>query len=64
MPVGEGAGEAADGSAGGATSAPVNPNAGLIAELIEAMRRMSAPKRVVRDAHGRVSHLETVPPAP
>src|SRR5215813_13178484 len=49
--MGEGTGESTDAG----TNAPVNPNAWLIAELIAAMRRMSAPKRIVRDAHGRVS---------
>jgi hypothetical protein len=55
--------------AGGApvdpNSAPaplVNPNAALIAELVASLRQMNAPKRVVRDAHGRVSHLEPMPP--
>jgi hypothetical protein len=55
----------ADGEApaGGVTGATPNPNLALITELIQSMRQMSAPKRIVRDAHGRVSHLETVPPA-
>ena len=66
-PAGEGASGGTSGgtsvSAGDSAGAPVNPNAALIAELVETMRRMCAPKRVVRDAHGRVSHLETLPPA-
>jgi hypothetical protein len=45
------------------TLAPVvNPNAALIAELVQSLRQMHAPKRVVRDVHGRVSHLEPMPP--
>ncbi len=43
-------------------AAVVNPNAALIAELVQSLRQMNAPKRVVRDAHGRVSHLEPMPP--
>jgi len=46
-----------------ATPAPgINPNAALIAELVQSLRQMHAPKRVVRDAQGRVSHLEPMPP--
>jgi hypothetical protein len=39
-----------------------NPNAALISELMHTMRQMNAPKRVMRDAQGRVSHLESMPP--
>lgn len=49
-----GAGETSGGT-------PNAGNAALIAELVQTMRQMSAPKRVVRDAQGRVSHLETIP---
>jgi hypothetical protein len=40
----------------------LNPNAALITELMQSMRQMNAPKRIVRDAQGRVSHLEPMPP--
>ena len=39
-----------------------HPNAALIGELVHTMRQINAPKRVVRDAQGRVSHLEPMPP--
>jgi hypothetical protein len=42
-----------------------NPNAaGLVASLMDMLRQMNAPKRVVRDAQGRVSHVEPMPLAP
>jgi hypothetical protein len=34
----------------------------LIAELLRTLQQLNAPKRVVRDAEGRVSHLEPVEP--
>jgi hypothetical protein len=56
-----------DGNAGaGALGAPA-PGAGapaaaaLVAQLMDMIRQMNAPKRVVRDAQGRVSHVEPMP---
>ena len=48
---------------GGVPPSPApHPNAALIGELVHTMRQINAPKRVVRDAQGRVSHLEPMPP--
>jgi hypothetical protein len=53
--------QAAVGAAGGADA----PGAGaLVAQLMDTIRQMNAPKRVVRDAHGRVSHVEPMPLSP
>ena len=52
----------ADGAAVDNPDPAPNPNAALIGELMHTMRQMNAPKRVVRDAQGRVSHLEPMPP--
>jgi hypothetical protein len=35
--------------------------AALVAQLMDMIRQMNAPKRVVRDAQGRVSHVEPMP---
>jgi hypothetical protein len=35
-----------------------------VASLMDTLRQMNAPKRVVRDAQGRVSHVEPMPVAP
>jgi hypothetical protein len=49
----------------GGGGAAGNPNAaGLVASLMDTLRQMNAPKRVVRDAQGRVSHVEPMPLAP
>jgi hypothetical protein len=58
--------QAAVGAAGGGEGA-ADGNAGaapLVASLLDTLRQMNAPKRVVRDAQGRVSHVEPVPMAP
>jgi hypothetical protein len=55
--------QAAVGSAGGAAGAP-DGNAGaaaMVAQLMDTIRQLNAPKRVVRDAQGRVSHVEPMP---
>ncbi len=52
----------APGDGGDASPSAGAANAALIAELVQTLRQVAAPKRVVRDAQGRVSHLETVPP--
>jgi hypothetical protein len=52
--------QAAVGSAVGAEGAP-DGNAGaaaMVAQLMDTIRQLNAPKRVVRDAQGRVSHVE------
>jgi hypothetical protein len=36
----------------------------LVAQLMDTIRQMNAPKRVVRDAQGRVSHVEPMPMSP
>jgi hypothetical protein len=61
VPTGGTPADAAD-PAGAAGNPAPNPNAALIGELMHTMRQMNAPKRVVRDAQGRVSHLEPMPP--
>jgi hypothetical protein len=48
---------APDGNAGAAAPGA----AGLVAQLMDTIRQMNAPKRVVRDAQGRVSHVEPIP---
>jgi hypothetical protein len=60
--------QAALGAAGGGQGAPdgnagaAAPGAaGLVAQLMDTIRQMNAPKRVVRDAQGRVSHVEPIP---
>ena len=46
-----------------AMSGPViKSNAALIAALVRSLRLMNAPKRVVRDVHGCVTHVEPMPP--
>jgi hypothetical protein len=52
--------QAAVGAAGGAPGTPDGHAgaAGLVAQLMDTIRQMNAPKRVVRDAQGRVSHVE------
>ena len=60
--------QAAVGGAMGGEGAPEG-NAGaaplvaspLVASLLDTLRQMNAPKRVVRDAQGRVSHVEPIP---
>jgi hypothetical protein len=32
----------------------------IIMELVDHLRRANAPKRIVRDAQGRVSHVEPI----
>jgi hypothetical protein len=49
--------QAEGGEAGGNAAA-------LVASLMDALRQLNAPKRVVRDAQGRVSHVEPMPVAP
>jgi hypothetical protein len=49
-----GSGDGKDGK-GGANAAP------LIGHLMTMMKQINAPKRVVRDAQGRVSHVEPMP---
>jgi hypothetical protein len=55
--------QAAVGSAGGAVGAPDGNAgaAGMVAQLMDTIRQLNAPKRVVRDAQGRVSHVEPMP---
>jgi len=50
--------------AGGGGAAGSPNAAGLVASLMDTLRQMNAPKRVVRDAQGRVSHVEPMPLAP
>ena len=55
--------QAAVGSAVGPAGSP-DGNAGaaaMVAQLMDTIRQMNAPKRVVRDAQGRVSHVEPMP---
>ncbi len=53
------------GGAGQDGPTPGNPGAAaLVATLMDMLRQMNAPKRVVRDAQGRVSHVEPIPLAP
>jgi hypothetical protein len=40
-----------------------NAVAALVAELAAALKQLGAPKRVVRDAQGRVSHVEPMSPS-
>ncbi len=53
-----------DGNAGAGALGAAAPGAGapaaaaLVAQLMDMIRQMNAPKRVVRDAQGRVSHVE------
>jgi hypothetical protein len=57
--------DAGDAGAPGGGGTGGNPNAaGLVASLMDTLRQMNAPKRVVRDAQGRVSHVEPMPLAP
>jgi hypothetical protein len=51
-------GSGADGAAGGGGAANLAP---LVAHLTGLMQQMNAPKRVVRDAQGRVAGVEPVP---
>ncbi len=52
-------------AATGGESGGANPGAApLIAHLVHTMAQMNAPKRVVRDAQGRVSHVEPMPVSP
>ena len=60
--TGEPAAAASDGNAAGSAPGAGAANAALIAELVDTIRQMNAPKRVVRDAQGRVSHVEPIPP--
>jgi hypothetical protein len=53
----------ADGAAGGA-GAPNQNLAPLVAHLTSMMQQMNAPKRVVRDAQGRVAGVEPMPVTP
>jgi hypothetical protein len=59
-----------DGNAGPAALGVAAPGAAapgaaaLVAQLMDTIRQMNAPKRVVRDAHGRVSHVEPMPLSP
>jgi hypothetical protein len=54
-----------DGNVGAATPAAATPAAAaLVAQLMDTIRQMNAPKRVVRDAQGRVSHVEPMPMSP
>jgi hypothetical protein len=58
--------QAAVGAVGGGEGAP-DGSAGaapLVASLLDTLRQMNAPKRVVRDAQGRVSHVEPIPVSP
>ena len=48
-------GDGKEGSGGGANVAP------LVGHLMTMMKQINAPKRVVRDAQGRVSHVEPMP---
>ena len=49
----------------GADAPGGNSGAGaLVAQLMDTIRQMNAPKRVVRDAQGRVSHVEPMPVSP
>jgi hypothetical protein len=51
----------AQGGAGGQVGGTVpSDNGPLIAELLNTLRQLNAPKRVVRDASGRVSHVEPI----
>jgi hypothetical protein len=50
--------------AGAINAAPALNQAALLATLLEALRQVNAPKRVVRDAQGRVSHVEPMPIGP
>ena len=53
---------APDGNAGaGAPGAGAPGAAALVAQLMDMIRQMNAPKRVVRDAQGRVAGVEPVP---
>jgi hypothetical protein len=52
------AGAGTDGAAGGAGAPSLAP---LVAHLTGLMQQMNAPKRVVRDAQGRVAGVEPVP---
>ncbi len=60
--------QAAVGAAGGPDDGNAGagaPGAGaLVAQLMDTLRQMNAPKRVVRDAQGRVSHVEPMPVSP
>jgi hypothetical protein len=57
--------QSALGAVGAGGSEPGNPGtAALVASLMDMMRQMNAPKRVVRDAQGRVAGVEPVPIAP
>jgi hypothetical protein len=64
--VGAAAGPAAapDGDAPTGNAGAAAPAAALVAQLMDTIRQMNAPKRVVRDAQGRVSHVEPVPLSP
>jgi septal ring factor EnvC (AmiA/AmiB activator) len=55
--------QAAVGSAGGVVGSPDGnaAAAAMVAQLMDTIRQMNAPKRVVRDAQGRVSHVEPMP---
>ncbi len=39
---------------------PIGPRSDLMDTMQEILKRVSAPKKVVRDKDGRVSHIETV----
>jgi hypothetical protein len=58
--------QAAVGSAGGVAGSPDGnaAAAAMVAQLMDTIRQMNAPKRVVRDAQGRVSHVEPMPVPP
>jgi hypothetical protein len=58
--------QAAVGSAGGVAGSPDGnaAAAAMVAQLMDTIRQMNAPKRVVRDAQGRVSHVEPMPVTP
>ena len=57
---GEASADPAEPSAG-ATAPPLqHPMAPIIMELVDHLRRANAPKRIVRDAQGRVSHVEPI----
>ncbi|HEY4406129.1 MAG TPA: hypothetical protein VGN55_15890, partial [Xanthobacteraceae bacterium] len=60
--------QAAVGAVGGSEGVPdagAAPGAAaLVAQLMDTIRQMNAPKRVVRDAQGRVSHVEPMPMSP
>jgi hypothetical protein len=60
-----GAGGGPEGVLGANASGAHASGAGaLVAQLMDTLRQMNAPKRVVRDAQGRVSHVEPMPLSP